>query len=160
MLKKLKNEISFFLINWEKKTLKYSPDPSLIFSRPFGIQKSSSKFVCRRDASKNSKFEVSSTESNLSPSEKAFRTSSLTRNMEPNLTKFNNDLKNSKTKRSWKSENFEIYYSVRTPKAKIELRLTKSSKKASFKLKLSFKEIYLAYYIYVSNRIFSKILKI
>ena len=46
--------------------------------------------------------------------------SSLTRNMEPNLTKFNTDRKKSKIKWSWKSENLEIHYNVRTIKYKLK----------------------------------------
>ena len=55
--------------------------------------------------------------------------SSFARNLQPNLTKFINDGKTPKIKGSWKSENYEIHYNVRTPKANIGLRLTKSYKK-------------------------------
>ena len=75
--------------------------------------------------------------------------------MEQNLTKFNNDRKNSKMKRSWKSENFEIHYNVRTPKAKIGLQLTKSYKKGFFQIVTDFqRNLFSLLYLRIKSNFF------
>ena len=63
--------------------------------------------------------------------------SSLARNMEKNLPNINRKTsKISEEKKSWRSENCQINYNIRTPKASfgLKMRLTKSTKTGLFQI--------------------------